>query len=110
MKFATVITKLNLRYNENKNTYTAYDGRHTIAKSLTFYGGVWKVALNGVSVDYYENASGEVVYMLSENASDTRKGLYFETAEAELFFLEQFENCINNATKMQELIRIITEA
>jgi hypothetical protein len=110
MKFTTVINKLNIRLNSNNETYTAYNGRNTVAKNLSLYGGVWKITFNNESVDYYENATGEVVYMLTNHANDTKKGLYFETAEAELLFLEQFENCINTATKMTELIRIIKEA
>ena len=110
MKHATVLTNLNIRKNAKGDFYTAYTGRNTLAKSLNLYGGVWKITFNNDSVDYYENAAGEVVYILTCDYSDTKKGLYFETAESELLFLEQFENCINSATKMQELIRIIKEA
>ena len=110
MKFATLITNLNIRLNSNQETYTAYAGRNTLAKTLNLYGGVWKITFNNESVDYYENAQGEIVYILTDYSNNTKKGLFFETAEAELFFLEQFSNCINTATKMTELIRIIKEA
>ena len=109
MKFTTAFNSLNLRKNKNSETYTAYNGRNTIAKQLFFYGGVWKIIFNNFSVDYYQNDAGQVIYILTENSSDLKKGLYFETPEQELLFLEQFENCINTAGKMQELIRVIKE-
>tara|TARA_R110000851_G_scaffold245642_1_gene398392 strand:+ start:150 stop:488 length:339 start_codon:yes stop_codon:yes gene_type:complete len=102
-------TNLNIRKNSNSDTYTAYTGRNTLVKDLTLYGGVWKVTANDSSVDYYENKQGQVVYILTEQASDTKKGFYFETAEMELLFLQQFDKCINNYVKMVELIRIIKE-
>ncbi len=109
MKFATPVTNLNLRTKNNGDTYTAFAGRNTIAKNLELFGGVWKITLNNDSVDYYQNESGEVVYILTCDYSDTKKGLFFKDVEAEDLFLEQFANCQNSAIKMQELIRIIKE-
>jgi len=110
MKYSSTINSLNVRKNSRNEFYTAYTGRASVAKNLNFYGGVFKITFNNESVDYYENHQGQVVYELTDNASGTGKGLFFETCEAELLFLEQFSDCINEATKMVELIRIIKDA
>lgn len=110
MKNATTVTNLNIRKNAKGDFYTAYQGRNSLAKNLEFYGGVWKITFNNESVDYYESPTGEIVYVLTSFGSDTKNGLYFETAEQELLFLEQFANCEKAAQKMIELIRIIKES
>ncbi len=109
MKYSKAINNLNVRKNSKGDLYTAYSGRETLAKNLKFYGGVWKIALNNGSVDYYENAEGQVIYILKEGHEYTYEGLYFESAELELSFLFQFMVFLNSAQKMNRLITIIKE-
>jgi hypothetical protein len=110
MKYAAKINKLNIRLNNNLENYTAYCGRKSIAKKMELYGGVWKVSFNGESVDYYQNDDGNVVYMLTKDGNDTKKGLFFETPEQELIFLERFSNCFSDVDKMTSLIEFIKYA
>jgi len=77
---------------------------------MDLHGGVWKITFNNESVDWYKNDDGQVVYILTNHANDTKQGLFFETVDDESKFLERFKNCINTTDKMISLISFIKDA
>lgn len=107
MKF---LANLNIRKNKASEFYSAYTGRNTLAKGFDLYGGVWPITFNNESVDCYSNDDGVVIYMLTANGGDTKRGIFFSSLESEAAFLEQFGDCDTTARKMIELIRIIKES